>query len=104
MSRKVLIQIYEEDLRHMIHEECKAVAKEVIAHFTKDDDEGYMGTAEAATFLGISKKTVREWILSGKLPASKAGKKYRIRRDHVRKLLHVEINSGIKNPLKIFNS
>lgn len=39
-----------------------------------------MTTAEAATFARITPETLREWIATGRLPAVRAGRSYRIQR------------------------
>ena len=41
----------------------------------------YLTTKEVAGLLKFSRKTIREWILTGKLPAKRFGGQHRIRRD-----------------------
>lgn len=42
-------------------------------------EERFYSLEEAAAWLGLHRKTVRQWINSGELVASRPGKKYRIR-------------------------
>ncbi len=42
-----------------------------------------MNTLEAAEYLRVSEKTVRELIKRGDLPATKIGREYRIRKEAV---------------------
>lgn len=47
------------------------------------DPSPFLTVQEVASFLRISTLTVRRWIETGDLPAIKAGRQYRIRRDDV---------------------
>ena len=43
----------------------------------------WLGTSEAARALGVSTATVRSWIRSGRLPATRIGRKWMIARADV---------------------
>jgi len=43
------------------------------------DGEGFVGTREAARFLGLSEGTVRKWAHAGRLPAYKFGTRWKFR-------------------------
>ena len=42
---------------------------------------GYMGTKEAAEYIGIKQDTIRKWIAGGKLQTLKIGKEHWIKGD-----------------------
>jgi len=44
-------------------------------------------TAQAAEYLQLSERTIRQWIKDKKLPASKPGKAWRIKKSDIEKLV-----------------
>lgn len=46
----------------------------------KKRDPNMMNVHEAAAFFGVTPYTIREWCRTGRLPASKPGKAWRIQR------------------------
>ncbi len=50
-------------------------------------DERIYSLDEAAGWLGVHRNTLRKWILSGELVASRPGKEYRIRQSDLDELL-----------------
>ncbi len=47
------------------------------------DPDPYLSVLEVAEQLGFSDQTIVNWIREGKLPATKIGRRYRIRRSDV---------------------
>jgi excisionase family DNA binding protein len=46
-----------------------------------------------AKFFGVSQKTIRVWCKSGKLPAFKIGKEWKVRREDLQKLINRKVQS-----------
>ena len=46
-----------------------------------------MTTAQTAKYLQLSERTIRQWIKDKKLPASKPGKAWRIKKSDIDKLV-----------------
>jgi len=53
--------------------------------------ETIYGAEKLAKFFGITKQTAREWCKSGKLPAFKIGKEWKIRVTDLQKMLDQEV-------------
>jgi len=53
-------------------------------------DAGLLGTTEAARELGVTPATLRRWITEGRLPAQRVGKKWRVRRADLRKVVQLQ--------------
>ena len=63
-------------LRKIIREELSSLQKQ-----SDTTPTSYLLTVgQAAEYVGVQSSTIREWVKRGKLPASKAGKGWRIRR------------------------
>ncbi len=54
---------------------------------TKQRDEQFVSTADAAETAGISQRTIQFWIDSGALAAIRIGKNYRVSLDSLREYL-----------------
>ena len=54
---------------------------------TKQRDEQFLSTADAAEIAGLSQRTIQFWIDSGALSAIRIGKNYRLSRDSLREYL-----------------
>ena len=54
-------------------------------HITGGENMDYLTVAEVAEVLKVSQKTVRSWIQSLDLPASKLGREYRVQRNKLEK-------------------
>ena len=54
---------------------------------TKQRDEQFLSTADAAEIGGVSQRTIQFWIDSGALAAIRIGKNYRVSRDSLREHL-----------------
>jgi excisionase family DNA binding protein len=50
-------------------------------------DDPYLTINDIKAELQVSHETVREWILSGRLPHVKAGRMYRVRRSDLERML-----------------
>lgn len=62
-------------------EPLRAMLRELVREeLAKLQAPSLMTTAEAAAFAHLTAETLREWIATGKLKASRAGKQYRIAR------------------------
>ncbi len=46
-----------------------------------------------AKFFGVSRKTVWDWCKSGKLPAFKIGKEWKVRKEDLQKLINRKVQS-----------
>jgi excisionase family DNA binding protein len=51
-------------------------------------DEGFMTVFEVAELLRVNPQTVRNWIDKGSLPAARVGRRVRIRRSDLDRILH----------------
>jgi len=50
-------------------------------------EEKWVNLADVAEHLSVSQDTIRNWLKSGKLPTTKAGKQYKFRLSEVDRLL-----------------
>ncbi|SDJ37611.1 helix-turn-helix domain-containing protein [Lutimaribacter saemankumensis] len=55
----------------------------------------YISVKECAVFLGMNTKTIRRWITSGKLPATKPGHDWRIAKSDLKALLAARGNGTL---------
>lgn len=46
-------------------------------------DDKWIGIEEAATFLGVTKDTIRNWIKKNNIPAHKIGKLWKFRKSEL---------------------
>jgi len=53
----------------------------------------YYTTGEAAKLLQMNERTIREWIKTGKLKATKPGRSYFISEDAIRALIDIDGNA-----------
>lgn len=51
------------------------------------DNEKWVNIEDVAEHLSVTPDTVRTWVRSGKLPANKAGKRYKFRLSEIDKLV-----------------
>lgn len=49
----------------------------------RDFEENWIGISEAATHLGVTKDTIRNWIKKTDIPAHKIGKLWRFKRSEL---------------------
>lgn len=49
---------------------------------------------QIARFFGVAEKTVWEWCKSGKLPAFKIGKEWRVRKSDLQKMINQKVKSS----------
>lgn len=85
--RLVLLEV-QEQVRRLIREEVRALVENRTPVPAKDgprSEDRMFSTAEVAAFLGVATKTVRSWILSGRLRAERPGHQYRIRESDLKK-------------------
>ena len=61
---------------------------------TRDQDEYYLTVAEVAEVLRLNQQTVRNWIDQGSLPALRVGRRVRIKRSDLDRLLSDGYNAG----------
>ena len=58
-------------------------------------EENWVGTKEAAEFLGVKPTTIRDWIRKGKdIPRMKIGKAWNLKNGHV--VVELPINNAYK--------
>jgi putative molybdopterin biosynthesis protein len=61
---------------------------------TRDQDEYYLTVAEVAEVLRLNQQTVRNWIDQGSLPALRVGRRVRIKRSDLDRLLSDGYSAG----------
>ena len=61
---------------------------------TRDQDEYYLTVAEVAEVLRLNQQTVRNWIDQGSLPALRVGRRVRIKRSDLDRLLSEGYSAG----------
>lgn len=68
-----------------------------------DDDRGdeFLTVAEVAEWLKLNQQTVRNWIDQGSLPAVRVGRRVRIKRSDLDRVLDIGYQSGGPPPLPI---
>ena len=72
-------------VRDVVRDEIRAAFEERSAvdarrNVGQDAGTGYLSIARAASFADVAPGTLRRWIRSGRLPARRAGRVYRIER------------------------
>lgn len=72
-------------VRDVVRDEIRAAFQERTAidarrNIGQDAGTGYLSIARAASFADVAPGTLRRWIRSGRLPARRAGRVYRIER------------------------
>jgi excisionase family DNA binding protein len=65
---------------------------------TRDQDEYYLTVAEVAEVLRLNQQTVRNWIDQGSLPALRVGRRVRIKRSDLDRLLTEGYSAGAAAP------
>ena len=55
-------------------------------------EDPFVTVPQIAAELGVHDVTVRTWIRSGRLPAIRAGRTYRVRRSHLDHMLRVVVD------------
>lgn len=62
-------------------------------------DATYLSVKEVAAFLRVDRKTIRRWIASDRLPATKLGRDWRIARADLKALAAASGNRGLADVL-----
>lgn len=47
------------------------------------EQDGWVGIEEIASYLGVNKDTIRNWIRKSNIPACKIGRQWRFKKDEV---------------------
>lgn len=71
-------------------EAMRAVAREEIARAEqkrRESTDGYLSTEAAAEFADVAVGTIRRWVREGKLPEHRAGRRVRVLRSELARLL-----------------
>lgn len=63
-----------------------------------DRDESFLTVAEVADLLKVNQQTVRNWIDHGRLPAVRVGRRVRIKRSDLDRILETGSGSGNTPP------
>ena len=61
-------------------------------------EDSFLTVAEVAELLKLNQQTVRNWIDQGSLPALRVGRRVRIRRSDLNRLLEEGYTAGAKRP------
>lgn len=59
--------------------------------------EKILSVSEIGAFFGVAKKTVWEWCKSGKIPAFKIGKEWKVRQVDLQRLINQKVRGDKKN-------
>lgn len=75
----LLLRLVSDAVRAVVREEMAGLQDKIATLQPAAPVNKLMTVGEAATYAGVTEATIREWIKAGRLPAARAGNRWRIR-------------------------
>jgi excisionase family DNA binding protein len=79
------VEVTDRDLHWDLTMEQATALRDALNGALEGDSQAYYSPTEAACVLKVSLRTMREWLRTGKVPARKIGRIWRIPREVVRR-------------------